>query len=498
MKTKLTSLFLLFVLTACGGVPLLVTPAPGQTAGTLQSLTDESIAIPEMEAAIGEAMARAGVPGLSMAIINDHQVVYRRAFGVKDKETGSLNDKETIFGAASFSKPVFAYLVMLLAEEGIIDLDKPLHQYLDLPLVDYPAYADLTGDERYKEITARTVLSHSTGFPNWRFLTEDGKLRIMFEPGTRFSYSGEGIVLLQMVVEEITGRSLQDLAQDKIFTPLAMTRSSYFWQEAYEANHALPHDPFERPRRLNRRLTPDAAGSMTTTAGDYAQFVTAISHPPENLSSAVDRMLTPQVAITSRAMFGPGSWEEDEDAEERRLAWGLGWGRFDSEHGRAFFHTGHDIGWQNYTVTFPDRGIGVVLLSNSDNFESVAREIVAAAIGDTVSPFDWLGYVPFGPSVVRVAPPTPVAIKVDRAILEDYVGAYELTPDQVIEVTLGDDGIVIGAGEQWLSMAAESETRFFAEVDDIRITFVREASGQVTSLILEMQGMELPPARRLN
>jgi len=440
---------------------------------------------------------KAGVAGLSMAIINDHQVIYRKAFGAKNSETGTSNDEETIFGAASFSKPVFAYLVMQLAEEGTIDLDRPLDQYLEQSLVDYPAYADLRGDDRYRQITARTALSHSTGFPNWRFLTEDGKLRIMFEPGTRFSYSGEGIVLLQMVVEEITGRSLQDLAQEKIFTPLAMTRSSYVWQAAFEANHALPHDQFERPRSLSRRTTPDAAGSMTTTAGDYAQFVAAISEPAENLRSVTDEMLTPQVAITSQAMFGPGSWEED-DTEERRLAWGLGWGLFDSEYGRAFFHTGHDIGWQNYTVTFPDRGIGVVLLSNSDNFESVAREIVAAAIGDNVSPFEWLGYVPFDPSVVRVAPPTPVAVEVDQAILETYVGAYQLTPDQVIEVALTDEGIVIGAGGDWLPMAAESETRFFAEVADIRITFVRDVDGQVTGLIVEMQGMELPLAKRLN
>jgi CubicO group peptidase (beta-lactamase class C family) len=498
MKTQIASLFLLLILAACGGAPLLVTPVPDQAEGTLQSLTGEAIAIPEMEAAIGEAMAKAGVAGLSMAIINDDQVVYRRAFGAKDSETGAPNDEETIFGAASFSKPVFAYLVMLLAQEGVIDLDRPLYEYLQQTLVDYPAYADLRDDARYRQITARTVLSHSTGFPNWRFLTEDGKLRIMFEPGTRFSYSGEGIALLQMMVEQITGRSLQDLAQQKIFTPLGMTRSSYVWQEDFEANHALPHDQFERTRRLNRRATPDAAGSMTTTAGDYAQFVATILDPPENVRSDVDQMLTPQIAITSREMFGPGSWEETEDAEARGQAWGLGWGLFDSEHGRAFFHTGHDIGWQNYTVAFPDRGIGVVLLSNSDNFESVAREIVAAAIGDNVSPFDWLGYVPFDPSVVREAPPTLVAIEVDRAILEDYVGAYELAPGQVIEVILGDDGIVMGGGEQWLPVAAESETRFFAEVDDIRITFVRDASGRVTSLILETQGMELPPARRLD
>ena len=102
---------------------------------------------------------------------------------------------------------------MLLVEEGVIDLDKPLQAYLAKPLPDYPAYADLAGDERYKQITARMVLSHSTGFPNWRQFEPDGRLKFLFAPGARYSYSGEGFALLQMVVEEITGRDLETLAQ---------------------------------------------------------------------------------------------------------------------------------------------------------------------------------------------------------------------------------------------------------------------------------------------
>ena len=116
---------------------------------------------------------------------------------------------------------------MLLAEEGVIDLDKPLQAYLPKPLPDYPAYADLAGDDRYQQITARMVLSHSTGFPNWRQFEPDGRLKFLFAPGARYSYSGEGFALLQMVVEEITGRDLESLARQKIFEPLGMTRTSY-------------------------------------------------------------------------------------------------------------------------------------------------------------------------------------------------------------------------------------------------------------------------------
>ena len=123
-----------------------------------------------------------------------------------------------------------------------------------------------------KQITARMALSHATGFPNRRTFTEDGRLAIMFEPGTRFRYSGEGIALLQMVIEELTGQDLETLAQARVFSLLRMRRTSYVWQTAYEDDFALPHDEFGRSRPLFRSQSPSAAGSLVTTAGDYARF----------------------------------------------------------------------------------------------------------------------------------------------------------------------------------------------------------------------------------
>ncbi len=222
------------------------------------------------------------------------------------------------------------------------------------------------------------ALSHSTGFPNWRWLEPDRRLRFLFAPGSRHSYSGEGIALLQMVVEEVTSRDLQTLARAKVFEPLGMTRTSYAWQEAFDANAARPHDEFGRPKRLPRRTKPDAAGSMVTTAGDYARLLVAILNATGPRKTTVDEMLRSQIAISYEQMFGPGAWRDTNKYQEIHLAWGLGWGRFDTELGRAFFHTGHDFGYQNYTVTYADRGIGPVLLGNSDNFESVASEIVQA------------------------------------------------------------------------------------------------------------------------
>jgi CubicO group peptidase (beta-lactamase class C family) len=486
------------LLSSCSPTATTVTETPEPA---LKALDGGSVPVYELESFINETMQRAGVTGLSCAIINDSQIVYRQAFGLKDGAADSPADEDTIFSAASFSKPLFGYLVMLLAEEDIIDLDRPLHQYLSKPLPDYAAYADLAGDERWKQITARMVLSHSTGFPNYGWLTEDSKLTFLFEPGSRFSYSGAGIQLLQMVVEEITGQDLQQLAQERAFKPLGMSRSSYVWQPAYEDNHALPHDEFGRPNRLSRRTRADAAGSMVTTAGDYAQFVTALLNASGDRQATVEEMLRPQIAITTGAMFGSGALLDTNANRQINLSWGLGWGRFDSPHGRAVFHTGHDSGWQNYTVTYVDKGIGIVLLSNSDNFESVARDIVGKAIGDQHSPFDWLGYVPFDPAKVKTPPPEPVAIEVDPAILASYAGTYELTAGSEelrIRVKLEGQQLFITDSDEWAPLFAETETQFFMPGDDTRFVFIKDDRGVVAGLSVIVQGLALPAATKID
>jgi CubicO group peptidase (beta-lactamase class C family) len=505
MKTLGISIIILVQLMAAMGCSVktsLKKSGTNQTNTRLKTLDGKSISTAELEAFIEQTMEKADVAGLSCAILNDSQIVYQKAFGYKNKSDGTRNDEQTLFSAASFSKTVFAYLVMVLAEEKVIDLDRPLYQYLDKPLYEYPAYADLKGDDRYKQITARMALSHSTGFPNWRFLTQDGKLSIMFTPGSRHSYSGEGIALLQMIVEAVTGKDLEALAQEKIFQPLGMTRSSYIWQPQYETNYASPHDEFGRPRGEKiQREKPDAAGSMVTTGSDYARFLAGILNAEGQRKATVDEMLQPQIAIDYKRMFGPDAWTMTDENQDIHLAWSQGWGRFDTPYGRAFFHTGHSFGWQNYTVTYIDKGIGIVMLSNSDNFESVAEEIARKAIGDIYSPYDWLGYVPFDPALEKKIPPTdPVAIEVDAEILAAYVGTYDMQPTAIFQVKLEDDGLFIRSqdGQSWAPLLAETETNFFViGEENYQFIFVRDGTGTVTALQLVLQGIQMPLAKKV-
>ena len=139
------------------------------------------------------------VPGVSLAPIRDDAIAWRKAFGVKDASTKQPVDTETIFEAASMSKPVFAYVVLKLCEKKVLELDAPL--------VTYGAQPFLEGDPRVKLITARHVLSHSTGFQDWR--SDSDPLRIHFTPGSQYQYSGEGFAWLQSVVTYVTGQPIE-------------------------------------------------------------------------------------------------------------------------------------------------------------------------------------------------------------------------------------------------------------------------------------------------
>ncbi len=170
------------------------------------------------------------VPGLSMAIVKNGAVSWHHSWGVKDASTGAPVDDETIFEAASLSKPVFAYAVMKLVDAGVIDLDTPIAHYLP---------GDYVRDPRGAQITPRNALSHTTGFPNWR---NDEELKLYTAPGERFSYSGEGVVYLAKAVENVTGKTLNVVMKEQVFVPLGMTSSSYTWQERFEKRKAMGHD----------------------------------------------------------------------------------------------------------------------------------------------------------------------------------------------------------------------------------------------------------------
>lgn len=205
-----------------------------------------------------------GIPGVSLALIKDGKLVYHKTYGVTNTMTGQKVDDNTLFEAASITKPVFAFAVERLAERGVIDLDRPLYEYLP--------YKDIEYDERYKLMTARHVLTHRTGFPNWRSMNEDGKLNLKFTPGTAFNYSGEGFEYLKMVVEKITGKKVEQVLQEEVIEPIGLYHTFFSKNDSLQRMVAYGHYD-KLPSRNDLPEKPGMAYSMHTEAKIFTRFM---------------------------------------------------------------------------------------------------------------------------------------------------------------------------------------------------------------------------------
>ncbi|MBX7171435.1 MAG: beta-lactamase family protein [Pyrinomonadaceae bacterium] len=368
----------------------------------IKQINGNKISTAEVDRIVTDLMAKAKVTGLALSILNENRTVYTKSYGYKNKQKNELLDNSTVLYGASFSKAVFAFLTLKVVEEGLLDLDKPLFQYLDKPLTDYEDYADLAGDERWKLITARMCLSHTTGFPNWRFLNArtgnfdaNGKLAIYFQPGTKYGYSGEGIKLLQLAVEKVTGKNLEELAAEILFKPAGMNRTSFVWQESFENNFAYPHNSNEETQGKKKKKKADGAGSLQTTIADYSKFIEFVMQNKVLNKKMRMMMIAPQIEIASKYQFPTISDETTDENKTIQLSHGLGWVVLKTKYGRAFFKAGHDDGWQNYNINFKDKGISIIIMTNSDNGESIFKELLEKIIGDTFTPWKWERYTPY-------------------------------------------------------------------------------------------------------
>ena len=331
--------------------------------------------IARVDALAPVALAEAPVPGLAVALVDSTGDIWVGAYGVADVSSGRPVSPGTVFEAASITKPVVALGILGLVGEGVLDLDRPLDTYLGAPY--------LPTEGRAAAITARMVLGHTTGFPNWR--PRGQPLTLLRDPGTRFGYSGEGYVYLQKVVEHLTRAPLDRLIEERVLTPLGMTDTALVWRDALEPRVAVGHNkggsavPKEKPLRAN------AAWSLHTTAPDLARFVGAMIRPtppgngiPADVTREVtahfaDSLLRPHITLH-------GS-----------LAWGLGWGL---HHGSAgedlFWHWGDNVGYKAFIAGSRPRGLGIAVLTNGNAGLAAAERLVKAALPSLDAPFDAL------------------------------------------------------------------------------------------------------------
>ena len=348
----------------------------------------------KIDAEVQRLMASARVNGLALALIEDGQVAYVKAYG-KRNEQGDPLQADTVMDGASLTKAVFAYTVAQLVDEGKIDLDASIERYLPQAL---PSYANdsryapwhqLEGDERWRKLTPRILLSHRSGFANFTALEPDGKLRLHFEPGSRYAYSGDGIMLLQFVLERGQGLALGPEVQRRVFDRFGMRRTSMDWRPDFATNLAdgvtasgkwVPHDKRSKVR---------AASSMDTTIEDFAKFAAGFVRG-EGLSAQTRADLTrAQWPITTARQFPTLTPELPPDKRRRDLAAGLGVVVFEGPQGPGFFKGGHNNGTGNTWVCLDKRRSCAVLLANDVRAESIFPDLVRLLLGETGAPWDW-------------------------------------------------------------------------------------------------------------
>jgi CubicO group peptidase (beta-lactamase class C family) len=313
--------------------------------------------IADLEKHISRAMRETVIPGLSIAIIKDAALVWRRGFGFADGASKKPVDDGTLFEAGSMSKPVFAYAVMKLCERHILDLDRPLTQYTSERFLD--------GDPRLDLITARHVLSHTSGFQNWR--SDKEPLQIHFAPGEKFLYSGEGYSYLQSVVAHLTGQAFEPYMKANILRPFGMSSSGYVWNDVFERRAARPHDRDGKPFP-NQKGTAEsvarygAAGALLTTPTEYAKFLIHVIDPPKADAFRIDRhsvqeMLRPQVKTN----------------DEFSSSWALGW---QVQQTGVINHGGYNKGFHSHAVAAPKDRSGCVIMTNGDNGGEIIKNLL--------------------------------------------------------------------------------------------------------------------------
>lgn len=428
---------------------------------------------------VSTLMEEGEVTGLGISIINDNKPVFSKTYGYKNKATKELNDTSTCFYAASLAKPLFAVLVMQLVEAGKLNLDKPIYTYLPKPLPEYDEYKDLASDNRWKLITARHCLAHTTGFPNWREFNpnENNKLEFFFTPGERYAYSGEGIYLLQLVVETITGKKLESLAQEKIFQPFGMFRSSFLWQPSFENNFAMGHNTNEDTLKKDKRVRASAAGSMETTLADYSKFLAALLKGKGLNDKSRKEMFNKQIGIYNKHQFPSLNNDTTSQNFPIELSYGLGWGLFKTPYGKAYFKEGHGNGWVHYTVNIPDKKYSLLIMSNSANGESIFKELVETIAGISF-PWEWEGYTPYRTTV-----------KLSDDVLQQYVGNYEGKLNGTI--SLVDGKLKIESKTVNLpktNLYPINDHHFFLKIMETELDFVKGADGKVDKILLDDEG----------
>lgn len=332
-----------------------------------------------LEQGIPQAMRREKIVGFSIVLIDKASVIWSKAFGYQNADLKAPLTVNSNLEPGSLTKPLFAYCVLKLCEKGVLALDRPLTTYLSEPY--------LENDPLLDRITARNVLAHTTGLPNWR---PDGKpLKILFAPGNRFSYSGEGYQYLQKVVEQLTQQPLESYAKENLFDPLGMT-SSLVWSDHFLNDYAHGHNEQGEVHRLGKFLKANAAYSLRGTPEDYAKFVIGLLESPDNedyfLSEhSLEQMFAPVIPVNDDYPLWDERYPKKEVTDVPHVFWGLGWGLQEINGNVTFWHWGDQYPhYKAFTMGSHEEKTAVIMMSNCYNGSLLFKDVLYEIFGENL------------------------------------------------------------------------------------------------------------------
>lgn len=319
------------------------------TAGTKSSIFDN-------DSEIEKWLQQNNVPALGLGIINNGKLQQIKVFGELKK--GVTAPYNTIWNVASLTKPVTAMVALKLASAGKLNLDEPLYKYWTDP--------DIAKDANTKLLTARIILSHQTGFPNWRFMNESGKLDFKFKPGTKYQYSGEGLEYLRKALEKKFNKTLPQLADELIFKPLKMTDTKFVWNDITDVSRlAIGYDNKGNAYEPTKNKTANAADDLLTTVQDYGTFLCSVMNSDGLSKKVFDDMISHQVETKKNKYFG------------------LGFEIYDlGNDNYALSHGGADQGVQTIVLLLPKTKQGLIIFTNVDDGYKIYEKIVNHYLGE--------------------------------------------------------------------------------------------------------------------
>lgn len=318
--------------------------------------TDQTSRLNAADTELQKLLDENKIPALGIGLIRGGKLAQIKVYGELKK--GEAAPYNTIFNVASLTKPVVGMLTLKLVDAGKWNLDEPLDKYWIDP--------DLKDDPRHQKLTTRLVLSHQTGFPNWRWLTKSKKLEFEFDPGTKYQYSGEGFEYLRKALESKFKKPLEKLADEYVFKPLDMRDTRFAWDAGMdESRFAIGCDGQGNPYKINKNTKANAADDLLTTIEDYGKFLSSVINGGGLGENVFNEMIRHQVKTKENKYFGLG-WE----------IYDLGNGDYGLEHG------GSDQGAKTLVFLLPKQKQGLIIFTNSDNGEKLYLKLINDYLGD--------------------------------------------------------------------------------------------------------------------